>query len=1384
MSLKKTMHVLKLSLFFFSILSIHLSFSQTKETYFHELEIQGNPFNKKVNVLFEDSIGYLWIGTKSGLFRYDGYNVVSYQYNVFDPNSIPNNTINSIVEDSNKNLWIGSESFLIYFNRKENKFKGFYKNITSIVLNKTTNGNIWANARNTGLVKIEPNENIDKIGLDSHFNYDSPNLLKFNRQISAMVEDHFGRHWIGTPRGIFILNKKNEYIKTNFGKTIRALKLFGNNQFLVATNKGIFVLSYNKTNNNLEIMEYHENIMAPYGLNGNITSIAFNTNRNELWIGSTQGLFKATKINNSYEFSYISEGDKKGDLLSNQINDLVLDSYNNLWIGSSKGVNKQLGRNSIFEFNKFKKDNGFNNAQTNCILNIAANNILLGKTNGLFKYNVKKQAYTKIKLPFEFIVNVSYNYEQDKLLIANYNVLYESEPYKLNKNKLVLTPIDTCNAVINGVAVINKNEICLGVWGKGIKIINKENELSHFKKQVVKKLENAHTSVLLLSSENELWIGTRGEGLFKINFNNETIDEYLPELPKKEGGLTANAILCLYEDAQGLIWIGTRGGGLNQYVKSSNNFIQFTKQNNTIPDATIAAIQEDNEGNIWMSTNSGISRLDKITNKIIPFGFEDGVEESEFSFNSSAANTNKSELYFGTTNGFYTLHTKEFSQKDIIPSTVITSFSTLGATKNNTLNNEVKEESSSLNISSDSLLILPHNKNNIVVNFSSLDLTAPNKNQYAYMLEGLNDYWIYTNASNRNANYNDLSPGTYTFKVKSSNSDGIWNETPTVLKFKITPPIWKSNWAIFAYWLLLGVIVYSSYILISRWYKLKKNLVKETISREKDNEHNRMKMVFFTDISHELRTPLTLILGTIEKIVKEKKFTLSPLTAQRIYNNSIRMNRLISQIMDIRKFDVGSFKIKVSKNNIIDDIKKIKNAFNDFAKIYHIRYEFTTKTNEIQAYYDTEILEKILFNLLSNAFKYTPEKGNITVKVDNEISKNITLDNINLKHGNFIKCSVRDSGVGISKKDIKFIFDRYYQSTKLPSNQVPGTGIGMELVQKLIEIHHGAITVKSEENNFTEFTFYLPIDKSNYKKKEIRKDEDVVTKTSIKESEYSVIEDVSINQLTEQKTNKKSKPVIIIIEDNKEVRTMLKEELTDLFHVLEATNGKEGYDTILKEKPNLIISDILMPLEDGISMLKRIKENKDINNIPIFMLTAKNSDETKIECLSLGADDYIEKPFSLEYVKWKVKNTLITRKELKEKFSKVITAEPSEIHVDSNNEKFIKKLIKIIENSMDDNLLSVEYLASEVGMSRANLYRKLQAILNDTPVNFIKTIRLKRAAQLLKKNTMYISEVAYMTGFNNQKYFGKCFSKEYGMSPTEYIKKHADEAYEDKIGLR
>lgn len=1349
------------------LFSLTVCKAQSNFNVFKKLEINGVTFNKIVNAIYEDSSGFLWIGCNSGLYRYDGNELVTYQYNVFDPNSIPNNTINSIIEDNFNNLWIGSDSYLILYNRSENKFYNYYKNSLTTLLGKDSEGHIWALLSNIGLLKIVADPNGQKPIFDNCLDYSkATNLQGENIQISSFVQDIYKRYWIGTTSGLKNFKNKGGVESTTFKFPIRSLKLIKGNRIMALCDNGLFILRYYENSTDLEILENYTNFV---GTNTSLRTIAIDSIKDELWLGSTKGLYKGVRKQNRYIFENFSNNSQETSLLNNQISSTVFDAYGNLWIGTLRGINKYVSRAPIFEFNKINPTNT-DRSIADCLFLKDKNTLLITRPDGLYKYNLHKKTYHKIKSDLANIDFITHSLHKDKLLITDDKILYEAEIINSPDSRLKLKEIARFNNLITDIAIVDDHEIWVGLWTQGLEILDTKESLSHFKMTAISRLIKSHVSTLLLSKNLDLWVGTRGKGLFKVDLINEKIEEFLPQ---KDNGISSNAILSLHEDQEQNIWIGTRGGGLNKYDYKTKTFKVY-KNINGLSSNVISAIEEDKNENLWLYTEEGITFFDVDEKRFTAFGQQDGIEEATYKFNVSTASKTRDTLFFGSIDGFYSVYPSMFFQEDKIPSTVITRFQTLGELENNISNTENTGTTIDINFSSDKKIELPYNKNNIVVNFSSLDLTSPSKNKYAYMLEGLNEYWVYTDASNRNANYNDLPPGDYVFKVKSSNSDGIWNENPTEIKFAIMPPIWESVWAIRIYFLLFFLLVFIGVLMAKRWLLLKKNLVKETISREKDKEHHQMRMTFFTDISHELRTPLALILGTIERVIKSKDFQLNAVSSQRIYNNTRRMNRLINQIMDLRKFDEGKLKLNISKNDIIKDIAIIKNAFNDFANSSEIHYEFHTTLNHLKGWYDVDILEKILFNLLSNAFKYTPEKGKISLTTK-LIENNASITEIShLHHGKYVKCTVEDNGIGIPENDLPFIFDRFYQSTKTYKNQIPGTGIGMELVQKLVERHHGLINVDSVEKKFTRFTFYLPINKERFDHSEIIEKGTPLKRNFIKNSEFQVINISENKEDTIVNFNKKiGKPKVLLVEDNNELRQMMRDHLEDEFNVIEAPNGSRGFDMAINEKPKLIISDILMPIEDGISMLKRIKFEDSLSSIPIFMLTAKNTEDDKVKCLQLGADDYIEKPFSLEFVKWKVKNTLLTREELKEKYSKVITASPTDVQVSSNDDKFISKLISIIDEYMDDSLLSVEFLASEVGMSRTHLYRKIRDILNDTPVNFIKKTRLKRAAQLLKKNTMYKSEIAYMTGFNNQKYFGKCFTKEFGMSPTEYIKKHA-----------
>lgn len=1350
--------------------------SQNGDVFFHELNIGGVPFDTKTNVIHTDSFGFLWIGTDNGLYRYDGNALLEFQYDVFDERSIPNNSVGGIIEDHNQNLWIATESYLVLYERERNIFHRYYKDNAPTLLGKSGNGEIWVNLKNDGLLRIRPNKEVDRTIFHADFDYGKEFWsLKYPFWIGTFLEDAFGRRWISSPQGIYEVNGTGHVIPTNFRMNTRILKDVGNNTFLAATDEGIFVIGYNKADRQLEILEsYRHFLRGKDGTPEAPTSIALGSEAGSFWVGTTGGLFRADRKNNRYRFTHFgSDRKKKGALSNNQITSTTVDRFGNLWVGNLKGVNQLIGRNSIFEYGAIEHPGYAGNAFVRSLLPRKKFLWMGLNQNGLYRYDLKTGMAVNVFPTSRSINFISPDFENREILINAGDALLRSRDLRHDPSRIRFDTLKQYKKPVQDAFYLNGNELWVGLWTGGVDILNPTNGLTDFKKRVVQRMGNNNTSVLLRDSRENVWVGTRGTGLFRVDLLKEEIHQFLPSRPD---GLTSNAILCLLEDEQReFLWIGTRGGGLHKYDYGTKKFTPYGKERGLLS-STVAAIEQDEEGNLWLSTRNGLARFDVTEERFTTFGREDGIAENYFSFNASTVKRAGGNIYFGCRDGFYEVRTGNFRQSAQEPKTVITSFAVLGESMKDAAK---RQDQNLLFKGSDvrSSFILPYEDNHIAFEFSSLDLTAPAKNEYAYMLEGINDYWIYTKGADQTTNYNDLPPGDYVFKVKGTNSDGVWNEDFASLAFRIERPLWFSNWAIAIYVLLGLLVLLASYLLIRRWYLLKKNLLAETVSRQKDNELHRMKMVFFTDISHELRTPLTLIRGTLEKVSHKDNYGISPRSARRLQDNVMRMGTLINQIMDLRRHDVEGFRLKVAEKDLSENIKNIRNAFIDYAKTKNVKLSLKSDSGNIYGWYDPEILEKVLFNLLSNALKFTPEKGGIEIRLQKVCPTGrspLHTDRMT-RFGEHVLCSVEDSGIGIPKDELPFIFDRYYQSTRMATRRIPGTGVGMELVHKLIEKHKGAIAVESEEGKFTKFTFLLPTEKRHYKFSEITEGND--SQPGI-EKIMDLPESIDIpfpdsSDSANEKAEGKNK--ILLVEDNVELRTMVKEELMEEGYIIEAENGNRGYEQAVKEKPELIISDILMPVENGISMLKRLKDNPETSHIPVFMLTAKDAHEIKIECLGLGADDFIEKPFSLEFIKWKVRNHLALRQRLRNKYRKVITAEPSDVAVLSNDEKFIGKLVGVIEEKMADKAMGVEFLASEVGMSRANLYRRLRAVANESPVNFIKKIRLKRAAQLLKTDSLYVSEIAYMTGFNSQKYFSKCFRKAYGMSPTDFAKCQGNE---------
>jgi signal transduction histidine kinase/DNA-binding response OmpR family regulator len=730
----------------------------------------------------------------------------------------------------------------------------------------------------------------------------------------------------------------------------------------------------------------------------------------------------------------------------------------------------------------------------------------------------------------------------------------------------------------------------------------------------------------------------------------------------------------------------------------------------------------------------------------------------------AAMKNSKGYMYFGGLNGFNYFHPDSIRDNPFVPPVVFTDFVHFNADDKNSkvLNKHINYTDK---------IELPF-KSVFTLEFTALNYTSTEKNEYEYKLEGFSDEWIQA-GNQRTATYTNLDPGDYTFRVKGSNNDLIWNEEGSEVAITILPPWWKTKAAFVAYALLIILIFYSFRSYLVSKQKMKNNLIIKDLEKKKIEEVNQMKLRFFTNISHEFRTPLSLIMGPIESMLEMKSLDKGVTRQLKLMQgNAERLFRLINQLMDFRKIETGNMQLRASKDDIVRFLKEIKNAFNEFAKKHHITYEISAPVDKVEMYFDHDKLDKVFYNLLSNAFKFTPDHGTISVMI-HMIDKNGS-DNPR-QH---LEIIVQDTGAGISSDRLPKVFDRFYQignTSKFKRTvKQEGTGIGLALSKELIELHHGNIQVQSMEGLGTKFIIHLPVDDSHLTPEEIvhQPDYDAYMHNELYKflSSDEPSEELSQTNESGSESNEKAGNLkkILVVEDNHEVREFIRVSLEPEYQVYEAEDGIAGFDAAQKEVPDLIINDIMMPRMDGVELTGKLKKDDITCHIPVILLTAKDTVEFKIKGLEIGADDYICKPFNVRLLKTRIKNLIENRVTLQNKFRKDILLEPKEVAVTSSDEKFLKKAMQVVENHISDSSFNVMVFVKEMGMSRSVMYRKLEAVTGQSVNEFIRSIRLKRAAQLLALNEFTISEITYEVGFNDPQYFSKCFSKQFGKTPSAY----------------
>jgi signal transduction histidine kinase/ligand-binding sensor domain-containing protein/DNA-binding response OmpR family regulator len=1313
--------------------------------------------NNQVQCIYQDKKRWMWIGTSQGLSRYDGYSFVNFLQNPNDTNSLSGTLVRVIKEDRKGNLLVGTENGgLNIFDRQKEIFSNPYKN--------------------------HP-------------------LFKFREvSVNAIETDKYGNLWIGTDFNFFkidtsgnLISLKPRYQKTEMdfsGNYVRNLQFDYSGNLWIGTNTGVFV--YNVGSNNIEpfSLPFEDN------LNREIWEI-YRDEEGLLWIGTySSGLFLVDPISKKVQPIQLSSSNRRSETVRT-VSKGVFGEY---WIGTRGGLytySKSRGVTGFYQHDE-RKPRSLSNNSILAVLHDNQGETWIGTRGGLNLLAKSKQVFRNFTaLPGDnHHLNSStiYAFWIDK----NNNIWIGTEDGGINifnpetgtYKYLVYNEMDANSISQNCIKAFQddgKGNLWVATFLGGIDVINLQTgKISNFKHNpdIPGSLSDNRVWDICMDKNGELWFATSG-GVDRYIKETNTFKHY-PQINGNEqvnwiepdsngniwfGGINEVIIFnpdensitrhlehsrAMIEDTKNRIWIATIDKGIAIYTTNGGPQRYFNESNGLANNQALC-IEEDNENNLWISTSNGLSKLNTETEIFQNFTSKDGLSNNQFCYGASYK-TESGELLFGSVSGFNIFNPAEIvSSNGNIP-IVFTDLKIFN--KSVPIGND-KKSVLQRSISETDHLVLKFHQNVFTLEFAALNFINSDKNQYSYMLEGFNREWNEPGTA-RSATYTNLDPGDYILKIKRVLPGIETDNYELQLRITVLPPYWKTTWFLT---LLFSVVIFLIYILVKLFInreKIKNQLVWERVNARKLHELDMLKLKFFTNISHEIRTPLTLILGPLEKMmnnnVSQEEIHNN---LNLIYRNAINLNKLVNQLLDFRKLQSGNLKLNLTEADLVDFTRIVVDSFNDFATEKQIKLKFITLKKRLFVCFDPDVIEKILNNLLSNAFKFTDAGGSISVNLSLIFDSD---DNDFLggeKEKQFIEIIVKDTGRGIQEKNLNKIFLRFFQTDDSKANS--GAGIGLSLVKELVTLHKGKIFVASTPGKGTKFTIRLPY-MATPQEKPSETEAGIQDAGTVTEAHSSNLDDAG----TQDQLNSK---IMLIVEDNADVRKFIAGHFNTTFKIVEARNGEEGWETAVELIPDIIISDILMPVTDGYELCKRLKNDERTSHIPVLLLTALHSKEHEIKGLTTGADDYITKPFDLSVLQAKVENMLSIRESLKQKFAGTVVLEPKNVLISSPDERFLLKAIEVIENNISDCDLDIESFSLKVGVSRMQLYRKLHALTDMTVKEFIRHIRLKRAAQLLIQQKLNVSEVAYEVGFKDLSHFRKCFRREYGMSASEFVAK-------------
>lgn len=1290
---------------------------------FEHLTVKDGLSQNSVLSIVQDHFGLMWFATGYGLNRYDGSRFSLYKNNAADTTSISDNYINIIFLDHENKLWVGTSAGLNMYEPATNSFKRIslahkkgtvQPEISCIYEDKKAN--IWIGTKIGLFVKLSGASdfvNAVKVGLE-------PRLA--GSEVLCAYEDHLGFLWIGTGKGL---------IKSRFSRVFSGIETFVHQptlpgsisdspvkSILEDSDENIWMATESRGLNLLDrrtksFAHFEQQSGNPNSLVHNSIRQMIHDGKGNFLIGTQGGLCIFNPIKRTFT-SYQNHVDDPESLNQNSIYSLYKDKSENIWIGTYfGGINVSYGTKTPFKTIKHKENNlGINHNVVRSIVHDKKGDLWIGTEGGGLNH------YSEQTKKFSYYVN---NPKDPASLASNFaKIVY------IDKNDHIwvgtsgggLNLFDPATGrfkhFLSGNSIFESKRLSIGAmledsqdrfWIGGLGVIGmfqrKGTQLIPIKNNpLIGKLKDKVIQMFFEDRAGNMWVLSRTD-IYCLSKNNKQITTVAIN-NKRDNSVWFN---CLEEDHKGNIWIGLYHGGLYCYSPEKKSVIRKYTTKDGLSNDNVVGILEDEYYDLWVSTINGLSRLNPEKQTFQNYTISDGLADEEFNYGSLYKSKN-GELFFGSMNGLTYFSPSDISRNNEQAAVVFTGLKLF--------NKEVlpgkSQEILSSNILFKPQLEFSSAQNIFTLEFALLNYMKSNKNRYAYKLDGIDKEW--NESILPQVTYTNLPAGDYVFTVKGANNDGVWSKAEHI-SIRILPPLYKTWWAYLLYTILVAIVVF----FIVRFFYLRQFLKRE-------EELHQNKLNFFTNISHEIRSHLSLIMIPLEKVIDESKpYDFINKQLGVIKNNADRLLSLVTELMDFRKAESETLKLHLKENDLIGFLNDIYISFTEVCKKKQLNFTFIHPEGPLLVNFDKEQLEKVLFNLLSNAFKFTPEGGKISLEAG------VVKDELVI--------TVSDTGKGISPVYFDKLFTNYFQVDDAAQNT--GYGIGLALSKHIVELHHGRINLTSKVG-FTQFMVRLPLQRTLVQKEE---------------NETNIPLDKSFS--------------ILIVEDNEELRAIIGDLLEPEYRILECTDGVSALQLAKVEIPDLIISDVMMPNMNGFELCEEIKSDERTSHIPVILLTAKDTQTDQISGLSKGADLYLTKPFSIKILQLNVKNILDSREKISSKYRKQFIFAPSNTLLNTMDEQFLSRLITVIEEGMENREFGVDLLAGRMGMSQSVLYKKVKALTEMTVNDFSKSIRLKKAAQLLKDSGYNISEVSGLVGFIDSRYFTREFKKQFGQTPRDYI---------------